>query len=191
VARRCQASNLNYLSTDPAISNAVVARIGDGGDAEGKVCIYTLAETDLIADVNAFVPAGNSPNSLVPARLLETRNEAGFNTVDGEFEAIGRVAAGGTVELSVLGRGGVPEDASTVIVNVGAVVPSGPGFLTVYPCDEDRPQASNVNYASGDLVSNLVLAKVDGEGRICVYTLAETDIIVDVMATASPLVPFE
>ena len=173
------ASNLNYLATDPVISNAVVAKIGE----EGKVCIYTLAETDLIADVNAFVPRGNSPDSMAPVRLLETRDEAGFDTIDGEFEAIGRVAAGETVELDVAGRGGVADDASAVIVNVGAVVPNAHGFLTVYPCAEERPQASNVNYAPDDLVSNLVLAKLDGEGRICVYTLAETDIIVDVMAT--------
>ena len=181
-----QASNLNYLSTDLAISNAVVAQIGD----EGKVCIYTLAETDLIADVNAFVPVGGSPDSLVPARLLETRDVDGYETVDGEFEGIGRVAADSTVELTVAGRGGVADDAEAVMMNVGAVFPDAPGFLTVYPCDEDRPQASNVNHPADDVVSNLVLAKLDGEGKVCIYTLAATDIIVDVMATASPVVPF-
>jgi 5'-nucleotidase len=181
-----QASNLNFLSTDLAISNQVVAKIGD----EGKVCIYTLAETDLIADVNAFVPLGGSPDSLVPARLLETRDVPGYETVDGAFRGMGRVAADSTVELAVAGRGGVADDASTVVVNVGAVFPNAPGFLTIYPCDEERPQASNVNHPPDDVVSNLVLAKLDGEGKICIYTLAETDLIVDVMATVSPVVPF-
>ncbi len=180
------ASNLNYLSTDLAISNSVVAKIGD----EGKVCIYTLAETDLIADVNAFVPVGGSPDSLVPARLLETRDVEGFDTIDGEFQGEGRVEADSTVELDVAGRGGVDEDASTVVVNVGAVYPDAPGFLTVYPCDEERPNASNVNHPANDVVSNLVLAKLDGDGKICIYSLVETDIIVDVLSTTSPVVPY-
>ncbi|MDW3216414.1 MAG: bifunctional metallophosphatase/5'-nucleotidase [Ilumatobacteraceae bacterium] len=181
-----QASNLNYLSTDLAISNSVVAQIGD----EGKVCIYTLAETDLIADVNAFVPVGGSPDSLVPARLLETRDVEGYETIDGEFEGEGRVAADSTLELDVAGRGGVADDASAVVVNVAAVFPDAPGFLTVYPCDEERPNASNVNHPADDVVSNLVLAKLDGEGKLCIYSLVATDLIVDVLSTSSPVVPY-
>jgi 5'-nucleotidase len=103
---------------------------------------------------------------------------------------MGRVPADSTVELTVAGRGGVADDASTAVVNVGAVFPDAPGFLTVYPCDEERPQASNVNHPPDDVVSNLVLAKIDGEGKVCIYTLAETDLIVDVMSTVSPVVPF-
>ena len=44
-----KASNVNYGPGD-VVANAVLAKIGDGG----KVCIYTEAGTDLIADVNAF-----------------------------------------------------------------------------------------------------------------------------------------
>ena len=38
---------------------------------------------------------------------------------------------------------------------VTAVTPSGPGYLTVYPCPA-RPTASNLNYVAGDIVPNLV-----------------------------------
>ena len=48
--------------------NAVLAKIGDGG----KVCIYTLAETDIVIDVNGYVPGRGSPDAVVPARLLES-----------------------------------------------------------------------------------------------------------------------
>jgi sugar lactone lactonase YvrE len=115
---------------------------------------------------------------LVPARLLETR--AGEKTVDGEFEGQGRVGAGSTVELVVAGRGGVPSDASAVMLNVTAVFPGAPGFVTVFPCGEARPLASHVNYSAGVVVPNAVLAKVGAGGKVCLYTLAATDLLVDV-----------
>ena len=179
------ASSVNYDGGD-VVSNTLLAKIGE----DGKVCIYSLVETDLIADVNGFVPVDGTPDPIDPARLLETRDVAGYDTVDGQFEAIGRVAAGETVELLVAGRGGIPTDASTVVLNVGAVLPVGPGFLTVHPCGEDRPLASTVNYDGDDVVSNGVIAKIGEDGKVCIYTLVETDIIADVNGTASPPVPF-
>ena len=50
----------------------------------------------------------------------------------------------------------------------------------MFPCGESRPLASNVNYAPGDVVPNAVLAKVGAGGKVCIFTLAETDIVVDV-----------
>ena len=79
----------------------MLTKLGD----EGKVCIYTLSDTHLIADVVAFVPLGGSPDPLVPARLLETRDEPGYETIDGDFEGVGRVAADSVFELDVAGRG--------------------------------------------------------------------------------------
>jgi hypothetical protein len=80
----------------------------------------------------------------------------------------------------VAGRGGVPADADAVMLNVTAVFPSGPGFLTVYPCGAPLPAASNVNYVAGDVAPNAVLAKIGDGGKVCIYTKAETHIIVDV-----------
>ena len=169
------ASNVNYGPGEVA-PNAVLAKIGVGG----KVCIYTLAETDLIADVNGYVPAGGSPSSVVPARLLETRLGPNEVTVDRLFEHLGRQAAGSTLELVVAGRGGVPADAEAVMLNVTAVFPSAPGFLTVFPCGSTLPVASNVNYGPGEVAPNAVLAKIGVGGKVCIYTLAETDLIADV-----------
>ncbi len=184
------ASNVNYYAGD-VVSNAVLAKIGD----DGKVCIYTLAEVDLIADVNSEVAADGSPTPVSPARILETRDVPGYDTVDGLFEAEGRLAAGETLELVVAGRGGVPDDAKAVLMNLGAVLPSGPGFLTVFPCGDDQPLASSVNYDGSDVVSNTMLAKIGDDGKVCIYTLVETDLIADVNGfvpvdgSPDPLVP--
>ena len=177
------ASNVNYSGGD-VVSNTLTAKVG----IAGMVCIYTKTATDLIADVNGYVPVDGTPDPLVPARLLETRT--GELTVDGQFQAQGRAAAGSTTELLVTGRGGVPDDASTVVLNVASILPAGPGYLTIHPCGEDRPLASSVNYNGGDVISNGVIAKVGDGGKVCIYTLVETDLIADVTGTASPPIPF-
>jgi ELWxxDGT repeat protein len=117
---------------------------------------------------------------VLPARLLETRSGVGLSTVDGANLGEGTLAAGEVYELPVVNRGGVPGGASAVMLNVTAVRPSGSGYLTVFPCGEDVPNASNVNYVAGQVVPNAVLAKVGVGGRVCVFTFAETHLLIDV-----------
>jgi len=66
------ASNLNYVAGQ-SVPNLVIAKLGTAG----RVCAYSYAATDLIADVNGFFPAGSSytpiPN---PTRILDTRGSA-------------------------------------------------------------------------------------------------------------------
>ena len=115
---------------------------------------------------------------IVPARLLDTR--AGQTTFDGSDQAVGRLDAGTTYELDIAGRAEVPTDALSVTANLVAVNPSAPGHLTVYPCSVDRPNASALNYMPGVNNANEFSVPLGPDGDICIYTLAETDIIVDV-----------
>ena len=52
--------------------------------------------------------------------------------------------------------------------------------MTVYPCDQPRPEASNLNFGAGDEVANHVTAKVSATGTVCIYTSASTDLVIDV-----------
>ncbi len=169
------ASNLNY-QTGWTIPNAVIAKVGTGG----KVCLYTMATTHLIADVNAYFPAASSMVSLVPGRLLDSR--PGAPTIDGQFSGIGIRPAGSVTELVVTGRGGVPTDASAVVLNVTVTDTQGPGFVTVWPCGSAMPTASNLNYQTGWTIPNAVIAKVGTGGKVCLYTMATTHLIADVNA---------
>jgi hypothetical protein len=164
------------------VPNAVFAKVGVGG----KVCVFTSVDTHLLIDVNGFAPAGSSVSSLVPARLLESRVGEGLSTVDGEFLGGGRRAAGSVTEVLVAGRGGVPLDAEAVLLNVTAVRPGGPGFATVFPCGDDVPNASNVNFAGGDVVPNAVFAKVGVGGKVCVFTSVDTHLLIDVNGAVAP-----
>ena len=50
----------------------------------------------------------------------------------------------------------------------------------MFDCTAQVPNASNVNYVAGQVVSNAVLAKLTPNGKVCIYSLAETDLVIDV-----------
>jgi LPXTG-site transpeptidase (sortase) family protein len=111
------------------------------------------------AVTSRFVP--QAPTRLFDSRATGVRVPAGKTTVftlDAEF------AAG----------------ATAVVVNLTAVHPDGPGFLTAFPADRERPQSSNLNVSMADqTVANLATVPVDSAGRFAVYTSGTTDLVVD------------
>ncbi len=167
------ASNLNF-SLGQTIPNTVLTRIGAGG----KVCIFTAAATDLIVDVNGYFPVGSSFVSLIPGRLLDSR--VGGSTVDSSFSGIGARSGRSVTELQVSGRAGVPAEASTAALNVTVTGTQGTGYVTVWPCGVALPNASNLNFVSGQTVANTVLTRIGAGGKVCIFTDAATDLIVDV-----------
>ena len=119
--------------------------------------------------------------ALLTVGLVAPATAAGpYPSVDGEFEGIGIRAAGSVTELLVAGRGGVPVDASAVVLNVTVTEAVGPGFVTVWPCGVSRPTASNLNFGLGSTVPNAVVAKVGVGGRVCVFVSNATHLVVDV-----------
>ena len=115
-----------------------------------------------------------------PARLYESRSGANDKTFDGAQQRVGRTLAGNTATINITGRAGVLNNATAVFLNVVAANPSGPGYLTVFACGTTRPLASNVNYNGNDISSNAVLAKIGTNGNVCIYTSADTDLIIDI-----------
>ena len=99
--------------------------------------------------------------SVDPSRLLDTRSGVGAPR--------GSVSGFGSVDLPVLGRGGVPvSDVSAVVVNVTVVGAATGGFITVFPSGRVQPTASNVNFAGGQTIANLVTVKLGAGGKITV-----------------------
>lgn len=169
------AASLNYAPGE-TISNAVTAKVGD----RGAICIYTLAAAHIVVDVTGAHPGGVGFVALSPARLLDTR--PGEATVDGVSQGVGFRAAGATTEVVVSGRGNVPLTATTAVLNVAVSVPRSDGYLTIYPCGEQRPTAASINFVAGQTISNAVTAKIGAGGKVCVYTYAPTHIVIDVTA---------
>ena len=142
-----------------------------GLTADGDVCIRTGdGRFHVIVDVVATAPAAGY-HPVLPARLLDTRVGVGGS---------GPVAADELVSLRVIGRAGVPGDATAVALNLTATGADGTGYVTAWPCGP-RPVASSVNLARGATAANLLLVPVDADGDICLQpTGASTEIVVDV-----------
>jgi M6 family metalloprotease-like protein len=167
------ASNLNY-TTGVTIPNAVVTRLA----ADGTVCLYTYGATHLIVDVTGvFAPGAFNPLD-APQRLLDSRAPA--STADGQYGGAGAQPGNTTLQLRVAGRVGVPADASAVVLNVTAVTALTGGFVTVHPRGTGLPNASNLNFAPGQTIPNLVIARVGAGGDVCFFTSGVTHLIVDV-----------
>lgn len=170
---RPTASNLNYTDGQ-VVAVAAISRVAP----DGRVCVYTLAATHIIIDAAGEFPIGSFEPLAAPERLADTRE--GERTVDGRFAGDGLRPADRTYAVQVGGRGTVPPDATAVALNVAATTVGDAGFLTVYPCDVDRPLASNVNYEPGLTTPNLVFSRLDPDGQVCVYTLRAVDLVIDV-----------
>lgn len=84
------------------------------------------------------------------------------------------------MQLTVVGRAGVPVDASAVVLNVTVTDPAAAGFVTVFPCGVVQPTASNLNFVAGSTVPNAVIAKVGDGGKVCLFSSQATQLIVDV-----------
>ena len=122
-------------------------------------------------------------NPVTPVRILDTRTT---NTPSG---VAGRVAEGGTLNLQITGANGIPVDATAVVMNVTAVLPTGTGFVTVWPRGVTQPLSSNLNFVPGDVVPNLVTVGIGSNGQVSLYQQGGTnDLIADVVGYYSPVV---
>jgi hypothetical protein len=167
-------SALNY-TTNAVVGNLATIKLSAGG----QVCLYSVATTHLVVDVTGYIPAGGPFQAISPLRYLETRT--GQPTFDGQAQAGGQIAAGGTRTLQITGRGPIPAGASSVTFNVTAITPSGPGWITAYPCDQPRPtDTSSLNYNGADIRGNLATIKLSPSGTICLYSQAASHVVVDV-----------
>jgi hypothetical protein len=177
---RPETSNLNYNSGQ-TIANLVTAKL----PGNGWVCIFSSATTHVIIDMMGgyVVNGGSGSQAVAPLRLLDSRNAIGVPTRS-------RANADSTTTLHVAGTGGVAAvGAQAVTLNVTVDQPATGGFVTVYPCGENVPNASNVNYAAGQTIANLVTVKLGQDGNVCFYTSGSAHLIADLAAWYQPSLP--
>ncbi|HEX6476966.1 MAG TPA: hypothetical protein VF005_06800, partial [Acidimicrobiales bacterium] len=187
------ASTVNF-KVHQTVPNLAEVGLGTGG----KPSVFNAAgNTDAVVDVEGYVAPASSPsdtsggfNPLSPARLADTR--AG----SGEPDAGQTLGPGQSLTVQVAGVGGVPGPVTVVenghtfqealaeaaVLNVTAVDPTQPGFLTVYPTGSSQPLASNVNFVSGQVVPNRVEVPLSNpSGQVSIYNSSgHTDVVVDV-----------
>ncbi|MEO6122916.1 MAG: hypothetical protein ABIR32_04345 [Ilumatobacteraceae bacterium] len=165
-------ASVNFPAGAAVTTNAVVSGIA----ANGWVCFFTSADVDLIVDVNGFSPSGASFVALSPQRVLDSRTEPKPKPrpATNVFQAIR--------ELQVAGVGGVPIDATAVVINVTVTDSTTAGYLTVFPCGTARPNTSSLNFNAGETVSNLAVATVGARGSVCFFSPADPNYVIDITA---------
>jgi Leucine Rich repeats (2 copies)/Leucine rich repeat N-terminal domain len=181
------ASNLNFAILQ-TVANLTV--VGTGCDATSNL-FTSSGPTNVTVDVVGYFKTGPDVTPLVPARLLDTR--PGTTTIDGIGAGVGTPAAGGRIDLQVSGRAGIPSTgAAAVALNVTATDAANPGYATIWPTDQAKPLASNLNFVPGQTIPNLVISKLSSAGQISLYNSVAVDLIADVTAwfpTSADLVP--
>jgi hypothetical protein len=176
--------NASNLNTQPGqtVPNLVLARVGAGG----KIRLYNFNyPTHMVADVAGWFDTsaltstsrGSSFFGVPPQRVLDTRNGIGeASAVSG-----GKFAPLDSRTFTIAGIAGLPNNVESVVLNITAVSPTGTGWVTAYPDNTTRPDASNLNLNLGKDGSNLAVVKVGSNGKIRLFVAeAGTHLIVDV-----------
>lgn len=164
------ASNLNFAAGETR-PNLVTVKVGTAGQV---TIANAVGSTDVIADLVGYYSsaAPDLYNPLDPSRVLDTRTPQGGGAP---------VTAGTPLDFHAH-AGGVPESADAVEVNVTVTNGSANSFLTVYPAGGSTPNVSNLNFAKGQTIANLVSVKLGTDGHIAfANNTGSVDVIVDVV----------
>jgi CubicO group peptidase (beta-lactamase class C family) len=129
--------------------------------------VPTQAVTGVPVGASRFVPLG-------PVRLIDTRRA--------EVGPQGIIGANKQLIVDVTKVANLPTGRLVAVaVNVTATGAAGPGFVTAWPADRPRPDASNLNLEQvGATVPNFAIVPLDASGRFIVSPTVEAHVIVDV-----------
>ncbi|MGW1176706.1 PKD domain-containing protein [Kitasatospora sp. NPDC002543] len=165
-------SNVN-VAAGRTSSNMVTVPIGD---AKRISTLLNSGRAEVIVDVVGFYRpnGGHLFTPLAPSRLVDTRES-------------GKLGSGETRAVKVAGVGGVPADATSVVMNLTSTDTTADSHLKVYPGGGTKPVSSNLNPEPGKDKSNQVIVPVGPDGTVNVYNHnGSTHVILDVFGYYAP-----
>jgi hypothetical protein len=124
-------------------------------------------------DATTTAPGGAHPLA-APFRMVDTRG------------LTGKLGANRVLVVPIVGRAGIPADATSVLATITAVDPCLAVYLAAYPCGAGVPTSSVVNALAGETIANAALTTLGATGALCVYASEPTDVLVDVAAWIGP-----
>jgi hypothetical protein len=134
----------------------------------GVVPLGGAATPAVEAQANAALGSGGEYHPLTPTRIHDTR-VAGLDVAPKGKKATS--PGGSTYSIPVLGKGGIPADASDVLaVVVGVVVadPEAKGNLALYPSGASAGTSSQITFFPGRNLPNLAIVGVGTGGAVTV-----------------------
>jgi subtilisin family serine protease len=168
------ASSLNW-KPGWTIANAVTVKVGSGG----KIWIYNnFGNADVVIDVVGYYDtdegAGFTP--LAPVRIQDSRAASQVGPHATAWKG------GVTRRIPVAGVGGVPTEATAVVLNATVTGTTGSSYLTIWPAGTSRPLVSSLNWQPGWTLPNAVTVRLSGDGKIDVYNnVGDAHVVLDVV----------
>jgi hypothetical protein len=144
----------------------------------GAALMFGVTGAITIASAQTDPPSqGGVFHPIDPVRIMNTR--PGSVNVGTDPRPFGE---GETRTLQVAGVNGIPEDATSVVINFTVDRPTEWSFLTVWPSGEPRPDTSNLNWnEANETRANLSTLRLGDNGALDVYNaFGSTDVLADV-----------
>jgi len=172
-------ASTNY-NPNEVINNVFTVGLGAG---DGAFKIFALNTTDVVVDVTGYY-APPATGGLyfhplpAPVRLLETRAGQPIGCV-----RPGVPLTGGqdSLQTATTACTGIPAAARAIVGNATTVSPQGGGYLTLFPADAGRPLVASSNYNFNEVVNGPFTVGLSPTGQFNIFTLATTDLVVDVL----------
>jgi hypothetical protein len=184
------ASNVNF-GAGQAVANRVIVPVNP---TTGQVTFYSASPTDVIVDVSGYYTSTGGTGAEftpepAPVRICDTRGSNPSELVSPYTQCNADTSPGSPANPigSAASRTGqatglayVPTGATAAVLNVTAVAPSAPTYLTLYP-KGSPPTTSDLNPPAGGVLANLVVVTLTGTGTFKVYNAAgNTNVLIDV-----------
>jgi len=173
------ASNPNFAAGE-TIPNLTTVKVGTGGNVR---FFNAVGSVHVIADVVGYYSAstGNRFHALAPIRALDSRSPM-------SSWAAPLAAGNGNVKaLPIAAGSNVPGNVAATVMNVTATGGSANSFITVFPNGTSVPTSSNLNFAGGQTIPNLVVVKVGGGGQAAFFNaVGSVHVVADVVGYFSP-----
>ncbi len=124
----------------------------------------------------AVLGAGGEYHPVVPTRILDTRVAAsqvtgakGFGDANAfDVRIVGATGIGGGATI-------IPgSDVLAVVANISVSGSDRSGYLTAFPTNITRPDASNVNFKAGENVPNLAVLRPGTDGKVRIVLAGDT-----------------
>ncbi|MFG2876073.1 hypothetical protein ACGFYU_13875 [Streptomyces sp. NPDC048337] len=144
------------------------------GEYTVKVTVTDAANQAEYVNDFSIMTAGSDFTPHTPTRLLDTREGIGGTKA--------KVPGFGTTKVKIAGNAQIPAGVTAVALNVTVTNPATAGHIRVYASGGDRPTTSNVNFAAGQTVPNMVIVPVGKDGLVELYNSGggAVDLIADV-----------
>lgn len=184
-------ASLNYRAGQ-IVPNAFTT----GVDSQGRFRLFTLAQADFAVDIFGYYSHSasdvNGAGLLyyplgAPIRLFDTRVPVPDVTpceyLSRPLSAMEELVK--TSQVSCQGQT-IPSTAAAVIGNATVISPSAAGHVAIYPDLQTRPPVSNLNYITGQMVSNAFTVALGAQGRFRIFSTAQLDFALDLLGYYSP-----